>query len=645
MNWKTAAASLFVTLTFILSCGEKKTPEAPGPDLSEISLKLVSPLVAQPGSTQTCSFTAGKAPLSSDMVVLKPVSGSKEYTLGIKNITESSFSYTLPGDFVLGQYKFCLKRGETLKGYGTIEYVDKIPDKDDPNAVLPAAGSTVYGQITCEGKPVKDVVVSDGYLVVKTNDNGVYQMASKKANNYVFVSIPSGYEVASTGILPNFHKTLSKPATTAERVDFTLVSAGDQTNHTVLYFGDMHMANRTNDKSQFKTFTTEINQYVSAHSSDKVYAITLGDMTWDLYWYQNTYCFAQYLSDINTIKNLQVFHTIGNHDHDMNVIGDWEGAKKFKSEICPNYYSFNIGKIHYVVLDNIESANTTASQTDGNVRNHIAKLVSDDIEWLKKDLEFVPKTTPVVVTMHAPLLGKDGGNALQNANDLKSALSGYKATIVTGHTHVVYNTQSGDIKEYNSGAVCGAWWWAGKYYPTFNVSTDGAPNGYRITTVTGTEQKSFFKAIGRSDEYQFRSYDRNQIHVTADAFGVPSGRTETLNTEDKGSYRNSSSANEVLINVWDYDTGWKVEVTENGTPLSVSQVKNSYDPGFLLGYTIPRLKESASVTWHQSAINHLFKVTASSATSTLEIKVTDDEGRVYTESMKRPKAFTIDTYK
>jgi hypothetical protein len=38
-------------------------------------------------------------------------------------------------------------------------------------------------------------------------------------------------------------------------------------------------------------------------------------------------------------------------------------------------------------------------------------------------------------------------------------------------------------------------------------------------------------------------------------------------------------------------------------------------------------------------------VKASSPTSTLEIKVTDRFGNVYTESMKRPKAFSTDNYK
>lgn len=640
-------ALLFILALAFCSCGSKE-PSVSSVDLKDISLILEPSIQAKSGSVVTIRFAEGKGPVQTDKVVLRPERDDEEDVVcDIIALGDSDFQFRLPVKFNYGTYKFCLRRGSQLKGYGTVEFPGgaPVPGGSETGAFTPDAGSTVYGLVSCDGRPVSGVVVSDGYEVVSTDKDGYYQMASKKQAGYVFISIPSGFEVENSGVLPVFHKKLYKEAKSVERADFTLFEAGDQTNHTVLYFGDMHMAKRTNDQAQFRTFTSEINQYVNTHPSDKIYAITLGDMTWDLYWYSNSYCFAQYLNDINVVKNLRIFHTIGNHDHDMNAVGDWEGARKFRDEICPNYYSFNIGKIHYVVLDDIESANTTASTTDGSVRNHVAKLVSDDLEWLKKDLSFVPKTTPVVVTLHAPVFSKDGGNALQNADNLKTLLSGYNATIVSGHTHVVYNAENSGIREYNSGAVCGAWWWAGKYCPTFNVSTDGAPNGYRVTSVTGTAQKSFYKAIGRGDDYQFRSYDRNSIMLTADNTGVPSSRAGILAAEDKGSYAAASTANEVIINVWDYDTGWKVEVTEDGKPLSVSQLRNAYDPAFLIGYTIPRLREADGVTWHQSATNHMFKVTASSATSTLDIKVTDDEGRVYKETMTRPKAFAIDTYR
>ena len=41
---------------------------------------------------------------------------------------------------------------------------------------------------------------------------------------------------------------------------------------------------------------------------------------------------------------------------------------------------------------------------------------------------------------------------------------------------------------------------------------------------------------------------------------------------------------------------------------------------------------------------HMYKFQARQATSTLQIKVTDRFGNVYTETMERPKVFDTDTY-
>lgn len=621
-----------------LSC-EKETAVPDSVSLDQVRLKLPEEIeVTGEGQTITCEFVAGYGPAAKDVVVLRS-EDDIDTVIPIASLDKVSFTYALPSNFVLGRYNFCLRRDGMLKGFGRVSYVTE----GGGGKIEPDASSTVYGLVSCGVTPLADVVVSDGYEVVRTDKNGVYQMKSGKECGYVFISVPSGYEVASNGVVPQLHKSLKYPASSAERVDFNLFEAGDQTNHTMLYFGDMHMANRTSDRKQFATFTSEISKYISEHPSDKVYAMTLGDMTWDLYWYQNNYCFAQYLADVNAIKGLQIFHAPGNHDHDMNATGDWDTILRFRKDICPNYYSFNIGKIHYIVIDDIQCTNKTASQTDGNVREYNDYVVNEVLAWLKKDLSFVSKDTPVVFTMHAPLYTKTGSSSLNNTAAFTAAFAGYDVTAVTGHTHVVYNVENGNIKEHNSGAVCAAWWWAGKYYPTFNMGTDGALGGYRITNVTGKTGKSLYKTIGRDENYQFRSYDRNRI--SSASFDVASSKQAAFKDEDKGNYSNSSTANEVLINVWDYNSNWKVEVSENGKNLAVTRLTNAYDPGFLLAYTVPRLKESSSVTWHSNATNHIFKATASSASSTLTIKVTDDQGRVYTEVMNRPKEFKIETYK
>src|SRR5690606_19735069 len=108
-----------------------------------------------------------------------------------------------------------------------------------------------------------------------------------------------------------------------------------------------------------------------------------------------------------------------------------------------------------------------------------------------------------------------------------------------------------------------------------------------------------------------------------------------------GTYANESNKNEVLINVWGFDDEWNIEVTENGVPLAVNRV-DVKDPLHIISYEALRLNANATPTkdFVTSNSSHMFKVTASNATNTLVIKVTDRFGRVYTENMERPKALT-----
>ena len=644
MKSKLIIPTVALLMCCCLCCTSKIANEQIGVELSQVKLNPKSPIECKAGQTLSCSFISGYGPLATDEIVLRRES-LDDVVLPIKSLEKTAFSYTLPKQFDFDTYRFCLRRDGSLRGFGKVTYVQEGSQGSEDNPIGPEEGSTVWGLVSCEGKGIPGVVVSDGVEVVATDSRGVYQMHSAKQNGYVFISVPSGYEVAARGVLPQFHKQVAKSAYVCERIDFSLYESGDQTNHTMLYFGDMHMANRTKDRAQFRTFTSEINEYMKANSSAKVYAITLGDMTWDQFWYTNAYGFDEYLNDVNAIEGLQIFHTIGNHDHDMNATGDFYTVAKFREKLCPNYYSFNVGDILYVVLDDIECTNATASTTDGSVRSYKNNLTSEILDWLKKDLSFVPKTTPLVVTLHAPVHDRNGNASVGNNSVFLSLIYDYNTTIVSGHSHVLYNVVKSKYVEQNSGAVCAAWWWAGKYNPTFNIGTDGAPNGYRITSVSGKEQNSLFKAIGRPEDYQFRAYDRNSICINAANYGVLPERESILFEEDYGSYRTASSANEVIVNVWDWDPSWKVEMFENGKALSVSQMSGSYDPAFLIAYTIPRLLENNGVTWHSSKTNHLFKAAASSATSSVEIKVTDDEGRVYTQTMARPLAFKADSYK
>ena len=584
----------------------------------------------------------GKAPLKSDIVIIGDPTG-KLHNCAITSVSEKSFKIAVYDNLVSGIHNVYIQRGSQKKLMGSMELtVTYASNPEGGEEIKVKEENNVYGVVSCGGKGIADVVVSDGFEVVKTDADGVYQFKSNKTHGYVFVSVPSGYEAPSEGVMPKFHQHFTKAKPEVERIDFPLVEAVGQDNHTMLVFGDIHLANRTSDARQFTEFTTDVNEYLTANPGKKTYALTLGDMTWDLYWVSNKYSFDEYVRDINKIKGIQVFNTIGNHDHEMakGVVGDFDTVIKYKKTIAPTYYSFNIGKVHYIVLDDINCKNTGAGDSGSRVYDDF--VVQEQLDWLKKDLSFVSTSTPLVITMHAPLYNDSQNGSLNNTSAFEEIVKPYTTHVWTGHTHKMYNvdkTSSNKIFEHNAGAVCATWWWTGHWTSGLHLAQDGAPGGYSVINVSGTDFKWKFKGTGRDADYQFRTYDRNEIALTGDAY-VASGKDKAKFEEAVGDWKNVDKGNYVYINVWNYDPKWEISVTENGTSLKVERV-SAKDPLHLIAYN----GQSPTGGFGTSVTKHLFRVQASSATSTLEIKVTDRFGNVYTESMKRPKAFSLKAYK
>lgn len=645
LTQKWIGGGILVFLSLILLSGacssEKSTPE----DSFNVTVYLPQSISVEQGGSYSFQILGKENVKTGDAVIAKSLSG-KTYTLAVTNITSKTFDVVFPKDFASGKYSLSIVRNGKEVQLGLVQINVTYNGAEielDPS-------TTVYGWVRCGDAPVADVVVSDGYEVVKTDKDGLYQMASEKKNPYVFVSIPSGYSVISDGVLPLFYVYLTKPADTPERADFELIREQGQENHTMLFFGDIHLANRTNDRKQFASFVSDVNSFLST-ASGPVYAMTLGDMTWDQYWYSNSYEFAQYLADVNGIKGLSIFHTIGNHDHDMNATGDWFTVVKYKKELCPNYYSFNVGNIHYVSIDNILCKNTAASTTNPDVRDYSGKVAPEVIDWLKKDLSFVDKSMHIVATAHASIYSQTGGAALDNASEFVSCFAGYDVDFVTGHSHKIWNVDkraSNKVYEHNTGAVCATWWWAGYYTPDLNIGQDGAPGGWRIARINGSEIDWQYKGTGRDANYQFRTYDRNKINITATEFAPSANDTyasEFNKLVSSCGWSGSSSANEVYINLWDYDPSWTISVTEKetGSTLQTSHL-TAYDPLYLIAYSAKRYNANKTPTFLPFMTNHIFKVKASSATSTLDIVVKDPYGRTYSQTMKRPKDFSLGVY-
>ena len=641
---------IFAIVPFLIACGDSNTDEAPTDDF-DVRFELPATVDVAKGGELTFTVKEGKSPQTTDSFLLE--GGGISYLCSILSVSSESFTVRLADECESGSYTAYLKRDARKKQIGKI-YIN-IVDKID---FEPSAGTTVFGLVSSEEGPVANVVVSDGTEVTVTDDKGIYELKSAKKWGYVFISVPSGYEVAAEGVFPQFYQTLKGAADVVEQKDFKLTKVDGQDRYKLFLLGDMHLANRTNDAAQFTQFTTDLNAYMAQHSGQKMYALTLGDMTWDLYWYKNNYALPQYRETINRqVKNLQIYHTMGNHDNDFMTTSDYDAAVKYVDCIGPTFYSFNIGQVHYVVMDNID-----CSAYDGtDSRNYVKKLSNEQLNWLAKDLAYVDKSTPLIVAMHAQIYkptstGFAFDHDSANTEALLAALDGYEVHFVTGHTHKVYNitpdddvVKGRDIHEHNSGAICASWWWSGDRTPGVHVSIDGAPGGYAIWDIDGTDFAWLYKSTGWPEEYQFRSYDLNNVSFSMD--DVPNIPSNVLIQLAYKKYVNAypeNSDNEVLIKIWNWNSNWELSVVdERGKTLEYTPVW-AYDPLHIAALSVPRFNNSgitSTPSFVTESATNFFKVKADDADVDLTITVKDEFGHTWTEEMQRPKAFSTDAYK
>jgi len=84
----------------------------------------------------------------------------------------------------------------------------------------------------------------------------------------------------------------------------------------------------------------------------------------------------------------------------------------------------------------------------------------------------------------------------------------------------------------------------------------------------------------------------------------------------------------------------KIQLSEVSVPSEINVVAQG--DIHIISYEPERLNAGAEPTdsFITDPTAHLFKVVATSATTTRDIKVTDVNGNAYTETMQRPKTFT-----
>lgn len=391
-----------------------------------------------------------------------------------------------------------------------------------------AKSTTVTGRVLCEGKGVAGVVVSDGYNVVATDASGAFALPTDvEVSQFVNITVPSGYEVERKGNAPQFYGRIDSKATGVQNFDFNLTKV-DQSEYTIITFADTHVTGPKNtrachlDQELYLTqYIPAVNEY-AAKQSGRVYVMTLGDMTQAGYRPQERnnfegYSLANFMED--TKVDLPVFNAVGNHDHNNSPKGtvltesttDFSRIDYYK-DLGPAWYSVNIGREHYVFVDNtfVLTQESHPTYDEAATKGYQVRLSDAQQAWLEKDIAMVDKSQidRIVVMAHCPVLNGRGGLQMMRAPKFFAALKGYEVVILVGHSHcdrtVVTTINGNKVYEFINPSGAGTAW----YTP---LNTDGTP-GAAVAYKFKAGEKAFareFVTYGEIKEknIRYRVYD------------------------------------------------------------------------------------------------------------------------------------------
>lgn len=532
-------------------------------------------------------------------------------------------------------------------------YKSKLP-------VKPRKGVTVAGTVECDGRPVEGVAVSDGYEVTRTDRKGAYYLKSEKKNPQVFITVPSGYEALREGAVPQFWADFTEAPGIYERHDFRL-SKVDQSRHAMILLTDMHLANQRNDVETF------CGPYVDRLRLDvdslkalgmPVYTMHLGDGAWDAYWYALDFPIGSLREALDKADYpTPFFNTMGNHDNDgatpNSPTTDMDAARPYMKAFGPRYYSFDIGGIHYVVLDNIEYKNEYKSKPKypgiSGSRNYNERVTEEQLDWLRKDLADIPKTTPIVIGMHCPMLRWKGfaEKAVprmdkKSVEQLLEIVEPFEEVhTVSGHSHrQVITRLEGPKKrmDHNISGTSGAWWWTAAFGGK-NLCPDGNPVGYELFFGDGDSLRWEHRTFEYSPDTQFWVWDMNKVKE----YFANSGEYRAFRKYFPAwSDFSEVPANSVWIDLWAWDPEGTLKVTENGRELPVEPFLGE-NPMYNGTYPLQRTVwlNQYDEGWNKPKKTRLFRVQTATPDAPVTVTWTDPFGKSYTQTLKRPAKFGL----
>lgn len=300
----------------------------------------------------------------------------------------------------------------------------------------------VYEDRNCNGvfdasdRGMAGVALSDGSDVVKTDRSGAYTLSGAAAGRFVFLTTPSGFTIAKHYL----------PVVTGKAAgyDFALVPSGGKIardgSHSFIHITDTEISSEIGHEK----FVNNVRDYAADQSS--AFVIHTGDICYE----KGLNAHIKMMNNSN--MGLPIRYCIGNHDYVKGAYAE----ELFENNYGPIYYSFEVGRTHYIV--------TPMAYGDHKPAFDTAVLY----KWLKNDLAAVSDGMSVVVFNH-DLQCRDGKFLFGDVDLLKHNLKAW----IYGHWHINYVKYFGDVATISTSADKGGIDHSAATFRRVNVDGEG----------------------------------------------------------------------------------------------------------------------------------------------------------------------------
>lgn len=229
--------------------------------------------------------------------------------------------------------------------------------------------------------------------------------------------------------------------------------------------------------------------------------------------------------EVFSVLGAPQYYVHGNHDYDHDALTDADSADSWRRLYGPNYYSFEIGRVFFAVLDNVVFPCTEADAApddrakcgENGAPTYNGRVTEEQMEWLEATLAHVPEDRLVVLMHHIPLVSfadsRSGRHQTDNAAAIHALLDGRKALSLSGHTHTFEYLAAGEsfagwetvgigrlpFDHVVGGAPSGNWYQGDLGFDGTPLSfgRDGTPPGYMVLDFNGTDHRVTFHAANQ----------------------------------------------------------------------------------------------------------------------------------------------------